>query len=151
MKVYNAKNNLYKNIFCMVLIFQLSFLYFFTGMHFVDEVSTHNHQTQTNGFRSTYRIKRHIKTFVRTKSESDEYSEKQSTSTLNKSCMKRINNRIRFYRFCAVLLLFSGLIEVYYVAFYEDVRHFAFHILSFMHQSDGKKRIFDFLFYEYST
>lgn len=141
MNLYRKSLYMGKKNICICLICIMTLFYFLLGVIYADEIATQNSLVQTHSISSTLQVERHNDSLVENSNKAMEYCERHNSVPLSEMHARRMNNRTAIYRLFIMLFILACTLSTFYVAFREDVRCISYHIIRFLHQSDGKKRI----------
>ena len=128
MNLYSKSFQMKKKNICIILTLVMSLLYFTLGVIYADDISMRNAMAQPHSISSILQVERHNDSFVENNSKALEYCEKQNSVSFSEMRVRRVNYKVSICR-------------LFYVAFLENVRCISYHIIRFLHRSDGKKRM----------
>lgn len=141
MKLYSKSFQMKKKNICIILTLVMSLLYFALGVIYADDISMRNAMVQSHSISSILQVERHNDSFVENSSKTLEYCEKQNSVSFSEMRIRRVNYKVSICRLFVMLSALIFTVSFFYVAFLENVRCISYHIIRFLHRSDGKKRM----------
>lgn len=141
MNLYRKSLFMNKKNICMLVICIMTLLYFSFGVSYADEIAMQNSLAQSHSISSILQGGNHNDSLVENNNKSMEYCERHNSIPFFKMHVRRMSNKETLFRVILLLLIFVLLVSFLFIAFQKNVRFIVYHIIQFLHRSDGKKRM----------